>query len=129
MQENSQRQIKLFWTNRDGSTSPDSPVIMTHDPSHSTNPLVPDTPAMTSLWYDVPTVIVNATQSVSNFWFEIDEGNGTSTTKNQGGAGYALSDAVMVSNSTCLDFSDPSSTKVSLTFVVSSYILFNPPLS
>ena len=77
---------------------------MTHDPTHTTDPGIPDSPGLTSLWYDVPDVVINATQSLSNFWFEIDEGQGAPVVKNQGGAGYPLQDVVLVSNATCLSF-------------------------
>ena len=40
------------------------------------------------------------TQSISKFWFEIDEG-GKTQVEDQDGAGYALQDVVMVANTTC----------------------------
>ena len=104
MTENPNRQIKLFWKDRDGQSSPDFSAVLTHDTTHTTDPVVPDAPGIASLWYDVPNIIVNATQSVSNFWFEIDEGSGSAEIINQGGAGYPLQDAVLLSNTTCMNF-------------------------
>lgn len=119
MQENSQRQIKLSWKGRDGNTSPDFSTVMTRNITHTTDPLVPDTGSLTSLWYDIPSVLLKADSSISNFWFEVDEGDGSSKVENQGGAGYPIQDVVMVANTTCVGVSN--SLSLSLKFAVSPY--------
>ncbi|TCD65071.1 hypothetical protein EIP91_003273 [Steccherinum ochraceum] len=88
--------VKLFWKARDGTKSSNS-VALTHNASHTTNPLFPGSPSLESLWYDLPAITVNATESLSNFWFEIN-GN----VEDQDGAGYAMQDVVMIANGTCL---------------------------
>ena len=118
-QENPQRQVKVLWKDRDGDSSPDYSAVMTHATSHSSTPLVPDSPSITNLWYDVPSVLLNSTQSMSNFWFEVDEGDGNTRIVDQGGVGYAVQDVLMISNSTCMTSS--GGLHISLSFAVISY--------
>lgn len=101
MQENPQRQVKMLWKDKTGAQNSAFSAVLTHDPTHVTQPLVPDSPSLTSLWYDVPNVLVDVTQSISTFWFEVDEGNGSPRILDQGGAGYEIQDAIMISTSTC----------------------------
>ena len=123
MSENPNRQVKLVWKGRDGETNPDFSVVMTHNASQTTDPVVPDSPGLASLWYDVPNVVVNATQSVSNFWFEIDEGSGSSEVKNQGGAGYILQDVVLLSTATCLNLTEGFQLSTQIAVSLSFYAL------
>ncbi|TCD65073.1 hypothetical protein EIP91_003275 [Steccherinum ochraceum] len=105
--------VKLFWKSRDGTTSPDFSVPLTLDTDHVTEPLVPGFPSLKSLWYDLPAISVNATQSISSFWFEVD-----GKVEDQNGVGYAMQDIVMMSNGSCLLLGDGTNVQLVLKFAI-----------
>ncbi|TCD64647.1 hypothetical protein EIP91_003807 [Steccherinum ochraceum] len=106
MKPNPEREVELHWKARDGSMSPTFSALLSHNPDHISRSLIPNSPPYTSLWYDIRLAPIDADSSISQLWLEIDEGDGsTKRIEDQNGLGFSVQDAIMLTNSTCLDLS------------------------
>ncbi|KAM5540907.1 hypothetical protein V8D89_005551 [Ganoderma adspersum] len=100
------RTIKLLWADRDGKTDPAYTDVLSTNAQMAAAALYDGT--ANSLWYNVGLLpnnltVIDAASGISKFWFEVDEGNGSvATTEDQGGAGFAAQDVVIVANSSCV---------------------------
>ncbi|KAH8101417.1 putative L-ascorbate oxidase [Cristinia sonorae] len=101
-------EITMKWKARDGSSSPSFSAPLVQNTDHTTDPLIPDSPTITNRWYEFPDVLHNSTQSVSEFWFEVKNDDGSNKVENLGGVGYHLQDVVMITNNTCVGIDDGS---------------------
>ena len=100
------RTIKLLWADRDGKTDPAYTNVLGTNAQMAATALYDGT--VNAMWYNVGPLpdnltVIDADSGISKFWFEVDEGNGSvATTEDQGRAGFAVQDVVMVANSSCV---------------------------
>ncbi|KDR70676.1 hypothetical protein GALMADRAFT_880845 [Galerina marginata CBS 339.88] len=94
------RQVKLLWCDRQGDFKDCNKItnVATSPPELISSAQL--SPLSRSLKLKFPTyafqVPLSANRSVSKFWFEVDEGDGSpATTYDNGGAGYLLDDALI----------------------------------
>ncbi|KAH8088913.1 heme peroxidase [Cristinia sonorae] len=110
-------EIRLKWKTKNGDTASQS-AILVHNPDHTTKPLIPDSPSLTSQWFDFPPILINATESVSKFWFEVKNSDGSVTVEDLDGTGYPIQDAVLITKNSCVSFAT-GTTKFIVNFAVS----------
>ena len=100
------RSVKLLWTDRNGKTDSTYSSVLSTNEQMAAIALYDGTAS--ALWYNVgPSstnyTIVDAATGISKFWFEVAEGDGSTTkVEDQGGAGFAVQDVVMIANSSCV---------------------------
>ncbi|KAJ7770508.1 L-ascorbate oxidase [Mycena metata] len=84
--------VKMYWCDRYGSAANCAGNLQRlASPGGSTTVSSPTSLAMGVTLKKYQFVVpVNSSQSVSKFWFEVDYGNGTTTTEDNGGAGYVV---------------------------------------
>ncbi|KAH8101285.1 heme peroxidase [Cristinia sonorae] len=115
---NPRRKISILWRDRGGKSARQYISTLTFNRTHVSKPLVPDLPGIQNLWYTIEPIKLDAKKSISEFWFEIDEGRGKPRVENQNGKGFFISDDVVVANSTCLS---PDAFDFPVTVAVSSF--------
>ena len=102
----SSRSVKLLWTDRNGKTDNTYSSVLSTNEQMAAIALYDGT--VNALWYNVGPpltnyTVVDAAMGISKLWFEVDEGDGSvAKVEDQGGAGFAVQDAVMIANSSCV---------------------------
>ncbi|KAK7038720.1 hypothetical protein VNI00_010604 [Paramarasmius palmivorus] len=90
--ENPNRQVKIVWLDRRGSSCPPAGCTQAHTDATSVgNFFLEKSHRTTALQYEWA-IELNATNSISKFWFEIDEQDGSEPTlvQNDDGEGYVI---------------------------------------
>ncbi|KAH8101441.1 putative L-ascorbate oxidase [Cristinia sonorae] len=99
--------VVLNWKARDGRHASGNSATLLHDLTHISYPVIPDTPSdLVNRWFSFPETLLNANHGISNFWFDVTNAEGSKKVENLGGAGYNLQDVIMISNTTCLSFTN-----------------------
>jgi hypothetical protein len=92
MQDNSNRVVKFIWLDRNGQCS-QGPCFATANLSHVTTTVR----NKQSLWYSFSATL-DSTTSISQFWFEVDEndGSGPKEVKSENGSAFPIEDRVFI---------------------------------
>ncbi|KAH8101425.1 heme peroxidase [Cristinia sonorae] len=88
------------------------PSQLTHNAAHVTKPHIPGSPGILNTWVEFPQIVLNATESISTFWFEVMNGDSFTKVEDLGGSGYPLQDVVMMSTGTCYTMKNGVLTKL-----------------
>ena len=126
MSESASRTINVLWADRTGSTHPGFTDVLGHTPGMAAT--AKNDGDVDVAWYGVgPSsrnfTLVDAGAGISSFWFSVDEGAGAAACiEDQGGAGFALQDVVILSNSSCLAFGADGGAVARVDIAVSSSI-------
>ena len=113
MTESASRTISILWADRTGATHPAYHDVLGHTPA-MVSPALNDGPVSVA-WYGVGPLernftLVDAAAGISRAWFVVDDGtSGAPRTEDQGGAGFALQDALMPANTSCVTFGSDGS--------------------
>jgi hypothetical protein len=117
MQTNANRVVKFVWQDRNGACSQGTcSVTATHDDSHVTT----TKRNQQALWYDYSATI-DSTASISKFWFEIDEGDGSGSKQvnSENGSPFPVEDRLFILPSRlCQQFNNDGTQNVTLGFAV-----------
>jgi hypothetical protein len=119
MQTNPNRVVKFAWLDRNsqcGQGQGGCLVTATRNDTHVTT----TSRNKQALWYDFSTTI-DSTASISKFWFEIDEGDGSGSKQvnSENGSPFPVEDRLFILPSKlCKQTNDDGSVNVVLTFAV-----------
>jgi hypothetical protein len=123
MAENPSRVIKINWADRSGNACSSCSSTLGHTVNQASSSVAGGTVKHTALWYSfnqtaTQKTIIDPVAGISKFWFTVIE-NGTTTTYDQGGVGFAVQDALLVTTSSCVTPSNSGFT-LSLKIAVST---------
>jgi hypothetical protein len=119
MPDNSNRMVKFVWLDRNGQcTQGACSATASHDSGHVTTTVR----NKQALWYSF-SATVDSAKSISQFWFEVDEGNGSAPTqvKSENGSPFPIEDRLFILPSKSCDRSngDDGTSTAAINFAVS----------
>ncbi|PVF93556.1 heme peroxidase [Serendipita vermifera] len=130
LKENLQRTVVFKWHDRDGRKCSDRTNHCSSPATHTPEQVTSTFRGTQSVWYSF-SVLIDSKASISHFWFEIDEHDGTPTRrmKNEQGKPFPVEDRFfIVPDKSCTDTPNPSSSPhiqvINATFAVSVLPLY-----